>query len=148
MRDDDTTDIFGDELDEEAIQRNLHQHDSTEVHHWPKRLVELIDVVTNTLVQKHSLELSDARHQARDVTIAIAQCWGGMQVYLPFGRTLTNAIRNKEIWNDFTGNNIDDLVRSYRLTKVQIYNILAQQRALHVTKNQFSIPFEAPTADS
>lgn len=144
MTDEDTRDIFGDELDDAAIQQNLGTQTFTESHHWPKRLVELIDVVTHTLVQKHSLSLPDARRQARDITIAIAQCFGGMQLYLPFGKTLELAVRNKAIWNDFNGSNIEQLVRTYRLTKVQIYNILAHQRALHVSEHQIAMPFEVP----
>ena len=141
--DEDTHDMFGDDgLDETALTRNLDAVHDVDQRHWPKRLVEICDVIAATLMRRDGVEPQQAKRFAREIAAALAKYFGGMQIYLPCGKELELALRNEAIWNEFTGHNHDELVRRYRLTKVQIYNILERQRHLHVSRNQFSIPFE------
>jgi Mor family transcriptional regulator len=137
VNDADASDLFLDEpLDDAAILSHLDDLGSVDQRHWPQRLVELIDVVAECLVRKHSLDKAVAHGQARDIAIVIGRYFGGQQVYIPFGKELERAVRDKAIWNDYTGENIDALVPKYRLTKVMLYNIIRAQRRLHVDRIQ------------
>lgn len=138
--DEDTHDMFGDALPNEGIpQFNRYALGDVDAHRWPKRLVELVDIITHVLVKTYGLEVQEAQCQARSVAMAIANYFGGMQIYLPFGAELKRAIRDKEIWNEFNGKNIPELVSRYKMGKSQIYLIIEQQRILHKSRIQPSL---------
>lgn len=102
---------------------------------WPKSLAELCDVLTHELVrQKHAQP--EAGLLANKLAAALAHYMGGRAVYLPTGDTLFQALRNNAIYNEWKGNNIDDLSRKYGLSNPQIYAVIAEQRVLHRKRHQ------------
>lgn len=53
---------------------------------------------------------------------------GGRQFYLPRGKALEIAIRNRKLFQEFTGKNIHALVNKYNISEVQVYKIIKSQR--------------------
>ncbi len=100
---------------------------------WPQRLAELHAVVTDTL-RRAGVDAAD-RHAAQIVR-AIAHYLGGRQIYLPRGDQLEQALRDREIWRAFRGDNIEELAAQHGLSVGSVYRILARQRALHHRNRQ------------
>ncbi len=62
--------------------------------------------------------------------------------YLPTGTVLQDALRNVQIYNEFKGNNVPDLVKKYNLSESHIYAIIREQRTLSRKRYQRDL-FEA-----
>ncbi len=82
--------------------------------------------VAHTQAQAWSLELLDAMR---------AECGGG-QLYLSKGQSYELSKRDLEIYGKFKGDNYDQLGRAYRLTSIQIRNIVKRGRARDVARKQ------------
>ena len=125
-------DLFGDDVPDDALEHMM----SPEVRaKWPKALANLVDVV-----EAAHRRAGDDKDLARDrafITVrALSRYAGGRQLYMPKGDVLERALRDREIWERHRGNNVDDLAEAYGLTVVQVYSILAEQRALHRQRMQ------------
>ena len=128
-------DLFGDDVPDDALEHMM----SPEVRaKWPKALANLVDVV-----EAAHRRAGDDKDLARDrafITVrALSRYAGGRQLYMPKGDVLERALRDREIWERHRGNNVDDLAEAYGLTVVQVYSILAEQRALHRQRMQPSL---------
>lgn len=96
---------------------------------WPRTLVDLVDVATNDM--KHAgINPNEASRCARISVGAIARYHGGRVFYLPRGEALEQALRNQQIWQEFTGDNVQALVAKFKLSDKQIYQVLNQHRQL------------------
>lgn len=102
---------------------------------WPPLVVEIIDLI-RTVRESQGANEEEANMQALEITQHICKTLGGVQVYLPRGKKLEAAIRNNKIWLEFTGNNIDHLMHKYDMSQVRIYQIISEQRKLHIKKVQ------------
>ncbi|GKX57633.1 hypothetical protein SOASR030_37450 [Leminorella grimontii] len=100
---------------------------------WPRFLVDLVDVLAHELAR---LDVSEAQLVAMKLAICISNYFGGRAVYLPTGEVLRAALRDYEIYAQFCGNNIDELIEKYGLTQSHIYDILRKQRQLHRRRYQ------------
>lgn len=107
-----------------------------ETRSWPKTLVELIDLISSHLQRDMELDQVAARAEARGLVLLIARQFGGRPFYLPKGRSLNKALRDRQIWEEFTGNNVNELSRRHDLTPVQIYDIINTQRQIEQKKYQ------------
>lgn len=105
---------------------------------WPRELAFLAEHAEAAFIRLGSDKLRAAR-LANAVLTQLAFAAGGRAFYLPTGMILQNALRDREIWHQFNGRNVDELAQHYRLTQMQIYNILKKQRALNVNKYQGSL---------
>lgn len=128
-------DLFGEDIPADALEHMM----SPEVRaKWPKALANLVDVV-----EAAHRRAGDDQELARDrafITMrALSLYAGGRQLYMPKGDVLERALRDREIWERHRGNNVDDLAEAYGLTVVQVYSILAEQRALHRQRIQPSL---------
>lgn len=92
--------------------------------------------------RQYKLSESVAIKQAQDSVIAIARHFGGRAVYLPIGKKLELALRDKNIWLNYNGRNVHELVRKYHLSHQQIYNVIEKQRAVGLAKRQPTLPFD------
>ncbi len=70
---------------------------------WPKTLVELIEFLGHEAERQR---MFDSREQAfvvaRWVVLSLGQYFGGRQFYLPKGDKLALAIRDHQIWSEFS----------------------------------------------
>jgi Mor family transcriptional regulator len=135
-RDEDTDDMFGDELNEAEIMAHIDEMSAVDYSQWPHRLVELIDVVAECLTRKHQLDAERALAQAATITVAISRYFGGRQIYIPTSEKLERAIRDKIIYQECKQGNIDEMAIKYKMSTVAIYKIINRQRALHVRRVQ------------
>lgn len=105
---------------------------------WPESLAFLAEHAEASIMRL-GFEKMQAARLANAVLTQLAFAGGGRAFYLPTGDILKKALRDREIWHQFNGRNVDDLARHFRLTQMQIYAILKKQRALNVTKYQGSL---------
>lgn len=128
-------DLLGDELPKEILE---HLQTPAIRAKWPKALADLVSVI-----EAAYLRAGDAPEAARTrafVTVrALSRYAGGRQLYMPKGDVLERALRDRDIWARYKGNNVDDLAEAFELTVVQIYSIIAEQRALHRQRLQPSL---------
>ncbi|HHQ4540416.1 Mor transcription activator family protein [Aeromonas veronii] len=96
---------------------------------WPKALAELVDVLACELV-RGGMEPDLAKAQARKLALVQAHYMGGRAYYIPTGDHLKAALRDRAIWDEFNGRNIDALARKHGLSVPQTYAVVAEQRQL------------------
>lgn len=95
---------------------------------WPIALAEIYDA-TSCALKNAGYDQEASQTITGIVVRALSFIAGGRQIYIPRGGVLERWIRNAQIYREFTGGNVQDLSRKYRLTEVQIYAILKEQRA-------------------
>ncbi|HHQ4775075.1 TPA: Mor transcription activator family protein [Aeromonas veronii] len=105
---------------------------------WPKALSELVDVLACELV-RGGMEQELAKAQARKLALVQAHYMGGRAYYIPTGEHLKAALRDRAIWDEFNGRNIDQLARKHGLSVPQTYAVVAAQRELTRRRNQFDL---------
>ena len=104
----------------------------------------LLSCLNDVLMEQ--LENSGAKEQAANlssnVVAAVALHFGGQQVYFP----LRSKYIEQLIKRDFTGDNIKELIRKYRVSRAQIYKILGKKEPKKNTpkKNARTAPERAP----
>ncbi|WP_413165676.1 Mor transcription activator family protein [Aeromonas salmonicida] len=96
---------------------------------WPKALAELVDVLACEL-GRGGMAPDLARAQARKLALVQAHYMGGRAYYIPTGEHLKAALRDRAIWDEFNGRNIDALARKHGLSVPQTYAVVAMQRQL------------------
>ncbi|MGL6004460.1 Mor transcription activator family protein [Aeromonas sobria] len=102
---------------------------------WPKALSELVDVLACELV-RGGMEPDLAKAQARKLVLVQAHYMGGRAYYIPTGDHLKAALRDRAIWDEFNGRNIDQLARKHGLSVPQTYAVVAEQRELTRRRHQ------------
>ncbi|MGL4844383.1 MAG: Mor transcription activator family protein [Aeromonas veronii] len=102
---------------------------------WPKALSELVDVLACELV-RGGMEPDLAKAQARKLALVQAHYMGGRAYYIPTGDHLKAALRDRAIWDEFNGRNIDQLARKHGLSVPQTYAVVAEQRELNRRRQQ------------
>ncbi len=76
------------------------------------------------------MEQDLAKAQARKLALVQAHYMGGRAYYIPTGDHLKAALRDRAIWDEFNGRNIDALARKHGLSVPQTYAVVAEQRLL------------------
>ncbi|MGY3883364.1 Mor transcription activator family protein [Aeromonas veronii] len=102
---------------------------------WPKALSELVDVLACELVRGGMVQ-EQAKAQARKLALVQAHYMGGRAYYIPTGDHLKAALRDRAIWDEFNGRNIDQLARKHGLSVPQTYAVVAEQRQLTRLRHQ------------
>ncbi|OEC52141.1 MULTISPECIES: Mor transcription activator family protein [unclassified Aeromonas] len=102
---------------------------------WPKALSELVDVLACELI-RGGMAQEQAKAQARKLVLVQAHYMGGRAYYIPTGDHLKAALRDRAIWDEFNGRNIDQLARKHGLSVPQTYAVVAEQRKLLVNRLQ------------
>lgn len=119
-------DMFGDEIPADALEHMLSPEMRAK---WPEALANLVDVIT-AAHQRAGEDMDSARTRALITVRALSIYAGGRPLYLPKRGVLDRALRDREMWERYTGNNVDALADAYALTRVGVYKILGEQRAL------------------
>ena len=83
----------------------------------------------------------EAKLTASKLVGVMAHYFGGKSFYLPAGDKIKEALRDVQIYQDFTGNNVPELIKKYRLSESTIYAILRTQRALQRKRHQMDLNF-------
>lgn len=71
-------------------------------------------------------DLSDLpKGLGRIIADHLAKEWGGQNVYIP----MDNMRRNARLYDEFTGDNVHELAKKYRLSLARVYAIVADERS-------------------
>ncbi len=125
-------DMFSDSFSPEILENINQAMDSEDGKAWTSTIVDLFQLVKFEYQQQG---IDDVKAVLK-TTLAIADCLGGVQQYLPKGERLRKYIRNMEIYYRFNGRNVRELARQYRQTEQNIYRIIAEQKRLHIKRQQ------------
>ncbi|GAA4650823.1 Mor transcription activator family protein [Kistimonas scapharcae] len=132
-------DLFGHgELNDGSLLQHLDDDLIEERRHWPRDLVEMSDFLRAQLNQEGE---SDERTLllADKLLVALAFRSGGRGFYLPKADRVKRALRDKQLYEAFNGRNIYELVRRFDLSEVKVYQVIKEQRALHMGRIQPSL---------
>jgi Mor family transcriptional regulator len=121
------------ELDEIDFDRAVDA--SAEESNWPQLLSDMLRVL-EAHKKRRGMSAEEAFEHAREDVLALAEYFGGRMAYLPKGERLKVALRDAAIWRRFNGQNARELAMEYKLSAPHLYNVLARQRTLHVSKLQ------------
>lgn len=105
-------------------------------HRWPQLLAELVDVMADHFHRRRKMADEAAASEAAQVVTVLAHYFGGRLTYLPKDEKLKLAVRDNLIWLEFNGRNVPTLSKKHNLTEMQVYNIIREQRSLHVERVQ------------
>ncbi|WP_157958915.1 Mor transcription activator family protein [Salinicola sp. RZ23] len=114
------------EIPDDALERMT---DPEILKKWPQGLTDIL-LVIEAVYRRHGDNEEIARARAFRAVRALAHFHGGHSFYLPKGDRLEIALRDREIFERHNGANVTQLAREHRLTEVQVYSILAEQRKL------------------
>lgn len=104
---------------------------------WPQLLADMIDLFCAEL-QRQGYDEVAARLSASKLVGALAHYYGGRAVYLPTGEALKAALRDNQLFDEWSRSrgDVDGLAKKYSLTNSTVYAILRQQLALHRKRYQ------------
>ena len=136
------TGLFDDEhADIGALFDRLDQIPSVELENrWPSLLVEVIEVMQAELLRQNFAE-DKAKKTASKLVGVMAHYFGGKSFYLPAGDKIKEALRDAQIYQEFNGKNVPELIKKYRLSESTIYAILRNQRTLQRKRHQMDFNF-------
>lgn len=104
--------------------------------HARELLLEVADETERVLVEMLGVDRERAAHAGYEVARAVAERLGGGTHYVPKADSMARHSRDEAIWNDYSGSNVPELVRRYRLSRQWIYRIVARMRATHLARVQ------------
>lgn len=105
---------------------------------WPTELRTLFDVLNEVNVGLGD-SAADAAARAALAVLAIATNMGGRGVYLPRGERLRVAVRDRQMYAEFSGGGGDEVKRlatKHDLTDIHVYRILAREHKASVARRQ------------
>lgn len=102
---------------------------------YPEFLAELAGQMAELLIAR-GLPADQAAEIGREAAERVRQTWGGIEVYIPKGRSFTLSQRDIEIWNEWNGRNVVELCRKHDLTEQRLYQILDAMRRQEIGKRQ------------
>lgn len=103
---------------------------------FPPEYPELLNDIGQVIARKLAdlgFPAENAKNSAYQITETIRTELGGTHMYLPKGQSYELNARDREIYSRYTGRNLYELSRMYKLTEMQIRTIvkrgLARARA-------------------
>lgn len=102
---------------------------------WPQTLVDMIQVL-EALYLRQGRDDDESFSLARAGVLELAEYFGARMWYLPRGDRLLTALRDAEIYRLAKRGNIRALAEAHGLSEPQLYRIMRQQKALHLSKIQ------------
>lgn len=125
--------------DVDDLLAHLDEVEIDDAHAWPQTLADMVAVARHHLQQRRGYTAEAAAKEAQALVTLFANWFGGRMMYLPRDTRLRTALRDNLIWQQFNGRNVNELAELHGLTVMQIYNILREQRRLHVSKVQHDL---------
>jgi Mor family transcriptional regulator len=102
-------------------------------------LLEQIGQVVYLRLTQHDVVRDRAVLLAFEITEAIRSEIGGVQQYIPRGQSYDLSLRDQQIWQEFTGDNLQKLAHKYALTEMQVRNIVNRARRREQATRQGSL---------
>lgn len=108
---------------------------------YPEILSDLLTLLATKLAQSQ-VPQEQANTIAWECTEELRDVWGGQSVYINQGVTFETLRRYQEIWDKFTGDNIQELARSYDISEQAIYKAIRFMREEAKKRNQMALPLD------
>lgn len=110
---------------------------------YPELLSDIAQQVDARLVLLAKTQLvlteEDAKRIGWEVAEHVRSHFAGELIYIPKGRTFEANQLHQQIWDEFNGHNVPELVSKFKLAEQSIYRVLKFMRARTVKKNQLSL---------
>lgn len=134
---DDQRDLLGDDSFSDNLLEHLDDIPKDIQRKWPKDLAALIDIFEASLKRLGQNE-DQAKRIAHTLLAEQANYCGGRYIYIPKGDRLRQAIRDVDLFRDWKDCGIlpDQLAAKYRLSVQRVYQIISEQRAIHLKRLQ------------
>jgi len=94
---------------------------------YPEILTDLSDQWKELLLTK-GLPAEEAAKLAFELAEFLRKHWGGMLIYIPFGRRYELSLRDKQIVEEFNGENWMELCTKHGISRYHLYRIVAASR--------------------
>ncbi|KDB48243.1 Mor transcription activator family protein [Glaesserella parasuis] len=119
---------------------NMAKFDNEDFHtKAPDLLADLAKHTVSTAKELAGIDEQTAENIGMVVAMKIGQSWGGLNVYMPKALELFACEREKQIYNEFTGNNHSFLAKKYGLSLQWIYKIVKRVQKEEVAKRQLDM---------
>ena len=127
--------LFGESIEElQDCLNKLSTADAAEVRkRWPSNLQSLALLIESQLSKAG---VNDPQGLGEAITLAIGHYFGGRDVYIPTDQRLKAALRDIQIWQEYKGNNIEQLGNKFKLTERRIAEIIQHQRSVEIERRQ------------
>jgi len=110
---------------------------------YPELLSDIAQQVDARLVLLAKTQLvlteEDAKRIGWEVAEHVRSHFAGELIYIPKGRAFEARQLHQQIWDEFNGHNVPELVSKFKLAEQSIYRVLKFMRARSVKKNQLSL---------
>ncbi|OOS08074.1 Mor transcription activator family protein [Moraxella cuniculi DSM 21768] len=98
----------------------------------------LYDIIYHALINQ-GVNKEQAAAIAEESTDTVLDEFGGENLYIPKNISGKAARRNRTIYEEFTGDNHDELAKKYGVTLQRIYTIIKEQRQFELSSRQFCL---------
>ena len=98
----------------------------------------LYDIIYHALIRQ-GMAGEQAFAVAEESTDTVLDEFGGENLYIPKNISGKAHRRNRQIYDEFTGDNHDELAKKYGVTLQRIYAIIKEQRQFELNARQFSL---------
>lgn len=105
---------------------------------YPELLGDLLTNLAREL-KAAGLDVTSASDIAWRATEKVRDRWSGQTIYVPQAITYETRKRYEQIWNEFTGDNVPDLARRYRLSEQAVYAAIRHMREEHKRRAQLTL---------
>lgn len=89
-------------------------------------LIEIYEIIREALT-KTEVEQKNHHATAKIIVAGISCMAGGRLFYIPVGGFIERISRDSEIFREFTGRNVRELAKKYRLSEISIRNIVKKK---------------------
>ncbi|MFT8276000.1 Mor transcription activator family protein [Kerstersia gyiorum] len=111
----------------------------------PELLQDLADKVKVVLTNYGDIQDDVAEALGVEVAEVMAKSWGGMNIYVPLGIVVRRHRKALEIWQDFKGDNVDEVARKHGVSTQWVYKVIKVMRAEELARRQPGL-FDAVSA--
>ncbi len=127
---------LNDEFDPDRLPQG--SFDDVPMKKWARSLIEGVEAQVAAF-QRMGYSQEEAHRLAQTAMVVLSQLWGGRSQYLPFGESLTIALRDSEIFHRATRDNLLALADEYKMTERHVRRIVFTQARLHRRRMQGSL---------
>jgi len=107
-----------------------------------ERSGEMLFTLMSVVIEKMSEDKSIADEYAEELAIAICEemidRYSGLQFYFPKGRSFMSIIMHSRIFQQFNGNNVNELAKQHNVSVQHIYRVVKAQ--YEANRNANSLP--------
>jgi Mor family transcriptional regulator len=105
---------------------------------YPELLIDIAEQVA-LRVKAHVPNEEEARRIGYEVAEHIRNHHAGEMIYFPRGRKFEARRLHQELWEKFTGNNVPDLAKEYKMAEPSVYRILKFMKEQQERRSQMSL---------